>query len=179
MLCQNIYSHSFICILKSLKSFVKTIQTQDIESLKKSGEKRRHLKLTRRKKNLYDDRMKEICSQLYRFLFCFVFFVFFCYPGFISQTSSIQMTAAEGGGFHFLFNSTLPLLPSPQNLRPQPGDCYRELTSALSQQPYSNREYFISERKSLTTELRAFSSLSLALFDIFLIALLHQIDTVY
>ena len=61
--------------------------------------------------------------------------------------------SGEGGG-HF-FNSSLPLPPASQTLRHQPGDYCRELTSAHSQQPDSNREPLVSERKSLTTKLRA------------------------
>ena len=80
-------------------------------------------------------------------------FVFFFYLGFLSQTFTFHGTAGEGGGF--LFNSSLPLPPASQALRHQPGDYCRELTSAHSWQPGSNREPLVSERKSLTTKLRA------------------------
>ena len=62
-------------------------------------------------------------------------------------------TAWEGGG-HF-FNSSLPLPPASHILRHQPGDYCRELTSVHRQQSDSNRELLVSERKSLTTKLRA------------------------
>ena len=86
------------------------------------------------------------------FIFFFFFFFFF-YLGFLSRTFSIHGTAGEGGGY--LFNSSLPLPPASQALRHQPGDCCRQLTSAHSQQLDSNRELLVSERKSLTTKLRA------------------------
>ena len=74
-------------------------------------------------------------------------FVFFFYLGFLSRTFTFHGTAGEGGGF--LFNSSLPLPPASQALRHQPGDYCRELTSAHSWQPGSNREPLVSERKSL------------------------------
>ena len=70
------------------------------------------------------------------FSFCLFFFLF--YLGFLSRTFTIHRTAVEGGGY--LFNSSLPLPPASQTLRHQPGDYCRELTSAHSQQPDSNRE---------------------------------------
>ena len=76
----------------------------------------------------------------------FVFFVFF-YLGFLLRKCTNHRTAEEGGG-HF-FNSSLPLPPASQTLRHQPGDYCRELTSAHSQQPDSNQEPLVSERKSL------------------------------
>ena len=60
---------------------------------------------------------------------------FFFYLGFLSRKFTIYRTAGEGGGY--LFNSSLPLPPASQTLRYQPGDYWRELTSAHSQQPYS------------------------------------------
>ena len=84
------------------------------------------------------------------------FFFFFFYLGFLSRTFTIHGTAGEGGGY--LFNSSLPFPPASQTLRHWPGDCCRQLTSAHSWQPDSNREPLVSERKSLTTKLRALSS---------------------
>ena len=72
---------------------------------------------------------------------------------FFSQSFTNHRTAGEGGG-HF-FNSSLPFPPASQTRRHQLGDYLRELTSAHRQQPDSNRELLISERKSLTTKLRA------------------------
>ena len=86
-------------------------------------------------------------EQLFHF-----FFFFFFYLGFLSRTFTIQETAGEGGGY--LFNSSLPFTPASQTLRHQPGVYCRELTSVHSQQPDSNQEPLISERKSLTTKLR-------------------------
>ena len=90
-------------------------------------------------------------------------FFFYFYVGFLSQTFTNHRAAGEGGG-HFI-NSSLPLPPASQTLRHQPGDYCRELTSAHRQQPDSNQEPFVSERKLLTTKLRALKSLSLALSE--------------
>ena len=54
---------------------------------------------------------------------------------------------------HF-FNSSLPLPLVLQTLRHYPGDYCKELTSAHSYRPDSNRESLVSECKSLTTKLR-------------------------
>ena len=78
-------------------------------------------------------------------------FFFFCLD-FFSQTFTNHKTPEEEGG-HF-FNSSLPLPPASQTFRHQPGDYRRELTPTHSQQPDSNRESLLSERKSLTTKLR-------------------------
>ena len=77
-----------------------------------------------------------------------IFYIFFFWA-FVSRTFTNHSTAGERGG-HF-FNSTLPLPPTSQTLRHQPGDYSRELTSAHSSKPDSNRESLVSERKSLTT----------------------------
>ena len=77
--------------------------------------------------------------------------VFLFYLGFLSDSFRAQRTAGEGG--RYLFNSFLPLPPALQTLRHQPGNYCRELISAHSQQPDSNREPLVSERKSLTTKL--------------------------
>ena len=82
---------------------------------------------------------------------------FFSCLGFLSRTFTTHGTAGEGGGY--LFNSSLPLSSASQTLRHQLGDYCRELTSAHSQQPDSNRELLVSERKSLTTKLRALVNL--------------------
>ena len=76
---------------------------------------------------------------------------FFFYVNFLSRKFAIHRTAGEGRGY--LFNSSLPFPPTLQTLRHQPGDCCRELISTHSQQPDSNREPLVSERKSLTTKL--------------------------
>ena len=59
----------------------------------------------------------------------------------------------------YLFNFSLPLPPASQTLRHQAGDYCRQLTSAHSQQPKSNREPLVSKRKSLTTKLYAINLL--------------------
>ena len=79
-------------------------------------------------------------------------YIFFFYLCFLSRTFTILRTAGEGNGS--LFNSSLPLPTASQTLRYQPGGYCRELTSTHSQQPDSNREPLVSERKSLTTKLR-------------------------
>ena len=95
-----------------------------------------------------------ISCSIFRFSLHSLYFTsFFFYMGFFLRTFTNHRTAEEGGG-HF-FNSSLPLLPASQAFRHQPGDYCRELTSAHSQQPDSNREPLISERKLLTTKLRA------------------------
>ena len=80
-------------------------------------------------------------------------FLFLFYLGFLSRTFTIHRTAGGAGGY--LFNSSLPHPPTSRTLRHQPGDYCRELISAHSQQPDSNRELLVSERQSLTTKLRA------------------------
>ena len=86
---------------------------------------------------------KHFCLQL----------AFSFYLGFLSQPFTKHMTAGEGGE-HF-FNSSLPLSPASQTLKHQPGDYCRELNSAHCQQPDSNQQPLVSERKSLTIKLRA------------------------
>ena len=80
----------------------------------------------------------------------------FFYLGFLSRRFMNSRTAGEGGGH--LFNFSLPLPPTSQTLIYQLGDYRRELTSAHSQQPDSNQEHLVSERKLLTTKLRALAS---------------------
>ena len=65
-----------------------------------------------------------------------------------------RITGLQGKGEGHFFNSSLPLPPALQTFRRQPGNYCRELTSAHSQQPSSNREALVSEHKSLTTKLR-------------------------
>ena len=93
------------------------------------------------------------------FFFLFSFFLFFFLYGFSLRTLTNHRTAGEGEGY--FFNSLLPLLPASQTLRNQPGDYYRELTFAHSQQPDSNRELLVSEPKSLTTKLRNLKNVAL------------------
>ena len=73
--------------------------------------------------------------------------IYFFYLCFLSRTFTIHRTVGEGGGY--FFKSSLPL-STRFTLRHQPGDYYRELTSAHSWQPDSNREPLVFERKSLT-----------------------------
>ena len=79
--------------------------------------------------------------------------VFFIYLGFLSRTFTNHRTAGEGEG-HF-FNFSLPLPPASQTLRQLTEDYCRELTSTHSRQPDSNRVPLVSERKPITTKLRA------------------------
>ena len=62
-----------------------------------------------------------------------------CVLVFLSRTFSIHWTAEEGE--RYLFNSSLPLPLATETLRHQPGDYCRNLTSAHSQQPGSNRNF--------------------------------------
>ena len=96
-------------------------------------------------------------TQTYKFRQFFLCLVF------LSPTRECFRTAGEGRGY--FINSSLPLLPASQTLRHQSGDYCRELTSAHMQQPESNREPLLSERKSLTTKLRA-----LAMFEFSLVS---------
>ena len=66
-----------------------------------------------------------------------------------------RFTGQQSKGGRYLFNSPLPFPPASETLRHQSGDYCRELASAHSQQPDSNREALVSVRKSLTTTLRA------------------------
>ena len=93
-----------------------------------------------------DSKLDRCCEILNEIIFLF-------YLGFLSRTFTIHRAAVEGGGY--FFQSSLPLPPASQTLRHQSGDCCRELTSAHSQQPDSNREPLVSERKSLITKLRS------------------------
>ena len=79
--------------------------------------------------------------------------VFFIYLGFLSRTFTNHRTAGEGEG-HF-FNFSLPLPPASQTLRQLTEDYCRELTSTHSRQPDSKRVPLVSERKPITTKLRA------------------------
>ena len=81
------------------------------------------------------------------------FITFFFYLDFLSRPFTNQGTAGKRGGY--LFNSSQPFPPASQRLRHWPGNYCRELTSAHGKQPDSNQEPLVSERKSLTTKLRA------------------------
>ena len=59
----------------------------------------------------------------------------------------IHRTAREGGGYSF--NSYLQLLSSSQKLIHQPGNYFRDLTSAFSQQLDSKQVLLVSKSKSL------------------------------
>ena len=65
-----------------------------------------------------------------------------------------RFTGHQGAG-GYLFKSSLPLPPTSQTLRHQPGNYCRELTSVHSWQPESSREPLVSECKSLIITLRA------------------------
>ena len=82
----------------------------------------------------------------------FFIWVLFQDLSFFSRTLN-HRTAREGAG-HFI-NSSLPLPPVSQTIRHQPGDYCTELTTAHREQPDSKQEPLLSERKSLTTKLRA------------------------
>ena len=80
---------------------------------------------------------------------------FFLYLGFYSRTFT-EFTGQQRKEEAISFMSSLPLPPASQALRHQPGDYCRELTSAHSQQPDSNRKPLVFEHKSLTTKLRTY-----------------------
>ena len=83
-------------------------------------------------------------------------YIYFFLSGF-SFTSIHESQDCRGRGGH-VFISSLPLPPASQTLRHWPGDHCRELSSAHSQQPDSSWEPLVSERKLLTTKLRALIS---------------------
>ena len=98
---------------------------------------------------------------IYIYIYIYVLFIIYIYINIFyilytfSRTFTNHRTAGEGGG-HF-FNSSLPLPPASQTLRHQTGDYCRELTSAHSQQPDSNREPLVSERKSSYASFHVFN----------------------
>ena len=96
---------------------------------------------------------------IFRFLSIFKIYllIFFFYSGFLSRIFTSHRTAEEGGDY--FFKSSLPLPLASQTPRHQPGNYCRELTSAHSQQPDSNHEPLVSERKSLTAKLRVLAKI--------------------
>ena len=85
------------------------------------------------------------------FLYIYTYIYLYFLSGF-SFTNILESQDAGKGVGHFI-NSSLPLPLASQALSHQPDDYCRELTSAHSQQPESNQEPFVSERKSLTTNI--------------------------
>ena len=90
---------------------------------------------------------------------------FLFYLGFVSRTLTNHRTAREGGGY--FINSFLQLPPALQTLRQKLGNYCRELISTNSQEPDWYRKPLVSERKSLTTKLRAQTLNSLSVFILF------------
>ena len=76
-------------------------------------------------------------------------FVFFSVWVFFHKLSRITGMQGEEEGISLTPHYHFHPLPN------QPGDYCRELTSAHSLQPDSNQEPLVSQRKSLTTKLRA------------------------
>ena len=106
---------------------------------------------TRNSSILFDSRKQNIAMLFLSAAVLILNACFFFLSGFsFTNIHYLQDSRGRGG---YLFNSSLPLPPASQTLRYQPGDYCRELTSAHSQQPHSNREPLVSERKSLTTKL--------------------------
>ena len=90
-------------------------------------------------------------------MFFYNFFFLSIWVSFTNIHKALDRRGRDGGRGHF-FNSSLPLQPASQTLRHQLGDYCTELTSAHSQQPDSNREPLVSERKSLPTKLRTLNT---------------------
>ena len=82
-----------------------------------------------------------------------IFFIYFFLYVFLSQKFAIHRTTGEGGGY--LYNSSLLFPPTSQILIHLQVDYRRELTSVHSYQLDSSREPLVSERKPLTSKLRA------------------------
>ena len=78
-----------------------------------------------------------------------ILIILFFYLGFASRTFTNHRTAGEGEGHLSPYYSL--------------SDYCRELTSARGQQPDSNWEPLVSERKSLTTKLCAINNLLISL----------------
>ena len=95
------------------------------------------------------------------------FCTFFFYLSFVSPTFTTHRAAREGGGHSI--SSSLPLQPASRALRYYLGDYCRELTSAHSLQPDSNREPLVSKCKSLTTKYGPCVKMSAFLFLILLL----------
>ena len=76
--------------------------------------------------------------------------------GFLSRPFTNHRTSGEGAGC--FFNFSLAFLPASWILRYWPGDYCREVTSVHRCQSDSNQETLVSERKLLTTTLRALNS---------------------
>ena len=112
-----------------------------------------HIWKSKTSRKLIDSINLQSAKSVTDFFLSITFFAFFFYLDFLSRTFANHRTAGEGGG-HFC-NSSLLLPPASRALRHWPGDYCRELTFAHSWQPDSNREPLVSERKSLTTKLRA------------------------
>ena len=89
------------------------------------------------------------CCNIHLILKSFVGLFFL--SGFSFHEHSL-FTGQQGKGEGIFFNSSLPLPPASQTLRHQAGDYCRELISAHSQQPDSNREPLVSKRKLLTAK---------------------------
>ena len=81
--------------------------------------------------------------------------IFLFLSGFSFMNIHESQTAREVGG-HF-FNPSLTPATASQTLKHQPMDYCREIISADSQQPNSNREPLASERKLLTIKLPTIS----------------------
>ena len=75
-------------------------------------------------------------------------FHFFFYLSFLCRPFTNHRTTAERG--EPFFSSSLPLSPASETLRHQPGDYYREVTSAHRQQLDSSWQSLGSKRKSLS-----------------------------
>ena len=71
------------------------------------------------------------------------------------RKKNADLLSGEVGGY--FFKSSLPLPLASQTLRHKRGDYCRELSSTHSQ-PVLNREPLVSERMSLTTNLRGLKS---------------------
>ena len=80
---------------------------------------------------------------------------------FLSRTFTNHRTAGEEQGQ--FFNSSLIISLALWTFIYQPGNYWRELTSATSQRPDSNQEPLASDRKLLTTLLRALKTTPLSL----------------
>ena len=99
-----------------------------------------------------------VCLLIVSFKICEDNFLsFFFLSAFFSNIQDSQDSTGRG---QVSINSSLPLLPTSQTFRHQPGNYCRELTSAHSQHPDSNREPLVSEHKQLTTVLCALASLT-------------------
>ena len=98
------------------------------------------------------DRNCPFWSNMFQYSVLRICLIFLFSLSLLSRTFTNHRTAGEGGGY---FYNSLPLSPNSQTLRHHLSNFCKDLTSTHSWWWHSNREPYFSERKLLTTKLRA------------------------